>query len=63
LFFARSHGQAATLDLFAFVTNASDPTQSYQLRILYRASATKTVPDAWRLDAVGCQGSAFVTLT
>jgi hypothetical protein len=55
-------GQAATLNLFVFLTNQSDPTQSYQVKILYGASATKTVPDAWRFDAVGCQTSAFVTL-
>jgi len=55
-------GQTATLNLFVFVTNQSDPTQSYQAKILYGNSATKTVPDAWRFDAVGCQTSAFVTL-
>src|SRR5206468_2251922 len=55
-------GQATPLALMAFVTNMSDPTQSYQVQILYGNSATKTVPDAWRFDPSGCEGSAFVVL-
>jgi len=55
-------GQAGTLNLFVFVTNQSDNTLSYQVKILYGNSTTKTVPDAWRFDPIGCQTSAFVTL-
>jgi len=55
-------GQAAPLPLYVFVTNQSDNALSYQVKILFGNSATKTVPDAWRFDPIGCQMSAFVTL-
>lgn len=47
--------------LFCYVTGMSDPTKSYQLQLLY-GDANKTVPDAWRFDPVGCQGSSFVII-
>lgn len=34
---------------------------AYQTRFLISA-ANLTVPDAWRFDAAGCQGSAFITI-
>lgn len=54
--------QAATANLVCFVTGQSDPTLSYQIWLWYGNSATKTVPDAWRFDASGCEGSSFITI-
>jgi len=54
--------QAATVNLVTFVTGQDDPTLSYQVWILYGNATTKTVPDAWRFDASGCEGPSFVTL-
>lgn len=34
---------------------------AYQVRFII-GSAARTVPDAWRFDAAGCQGSAFITI-
>jgi|SRR5687768_9100770 len=34
---------------------------AYQVRFIV-GSATANVPDAWRFDAAGCQGSAFITI-
>jgi len=36
-------------------------TTSYQVRAIY-ADGNQTVPDAWRFDPEGCQGSNFVTI-
>lgn len=33
----------------------------YQVRFLI-AAADRTVPDAWRFDAAGCQGTSFITI-
>jgi len=54
--------QSATANLVTLVTGQDDPTLSYQVWILYGNSVSKTVPDAWRFDATGCEGPAFVTL-
>jgi len=54
--------QATTANLVAFVTGQDDPTLSYQVWILYGNAATRTVPDAWRFDGGGCEGSLAVTL-
>ena len=35
--------------------------RGHQVRVIY-ADQTASVPDAWRFDPVGCQGTAFVTL-
>jgi len=34
---------------------------AYQVRFLI-ASTTRTIPDAWRFDAAGCQGTSFITI-
>ena len=34
---------------------------AYQVRALI-GSATRTIPDAWRFDAAGCQGTSFIQL-
>ena len=36
-------------------------TTGYQIRAIY-GDDTQNVPDAWRFDAAGCQGTGFVTL-
>lgn len=35
--------------------------QAYQVRVIY-GDNTQNVPDAWRFDAAGCQGSSFITI-
>ena len=37
------------------------PNNAYQVRVIY-GDQTQNVPDAWRFDAAGCQGSSFITL-
>ncbi len=54
-------GQSTGLNLTASVLGQSDATQSYQVKVIY-GNAQKLVPDAWRFDPNGCQGSALVTL-
>jgi len=54
-------GQSSGVHLTCFVTGQSDPTLGYQVQILY-GDANHAVPDAWRFDAAGCQGSGFVVL-
>jgi hypothetical protein len=53
--------QASGINLVVMVSGQTDPTTAYQCQILY-GNASKTVPDAWRFDAAGCQGSAFVVV-
>jgi hypothetical protein len=55
-------GQATGINLMVFMTGQDDQATAYQTQILYANSGTKTVPDAWRFDASGCQTSSFVTL-
>lgn len=54
-------GQSSGLHFVAYVTGQSDPTESYEVWILY-GTPQNAVPDAWRFDPVGCQGSSQVTV-
>jgi hypothetical protein len=54
-------GTSSNINLTVFVTGHDVATTAYQIWILY-GDASKTVPDAWRFDAAGCQGSSFVTV-
>src|SRR5690349_14133420 len=51
----------APYGLFVSESGNDVPHQAYQVRIIY-GDVTQSVPDAWRFDAAGCQGSAFLTI-
>lgn len=50
-----------TASLIASVLGNDETHVAYQVRFLM-ADATRHVPDAWRFDAAGCQGSSLVTM-
>lgn len=52
---------AAPLSLIASEIGNDQNHTGYQVRFLI-AAADRTVPDAWRFDAAGCQGVAFIQL-
>jgi hypothetical protein len=47
--------------LYASVLGIDVAHQAYEVTLLY-SNASSTVPDAWRFDPAGCQGSSFVTI-
>ena len=55
-------GSATAAKLFVYVTGHDESSQSYEVWMLYGSSANHTVPDAWRFDPVGCQGTPFIKL-
>jgi hypothetical protein len=48
--------------LYASVIGHDVPHLGYEVKIIYGNGTTRTVPDAWRFDAPGCQGSSFLTI-
>src|SRR5262245_64497594 len=48
------------VSMIASVIGNDETHAAYQVRYLI-ASAALTVPDAWRFDAAGCQGSGLLT--
>ncbi len=47
--------------LFVSVTGFDQPHQAYESTLLY-GDANGAVPDAWRFDPVGCEGTPFVRI-
>ena len=47
--------------LFVTVIGHDEAHRGYDVRIVY-GNAAQQVPDAWRFDAAGCEGSTLVTL-
>jgi len=47
--------------LYVSVLGIDVPHQAYETTFIY-GDASGGVPDAWRFDPVGCQGSSFVTI-
>lgn len=50
-----------TYSLFASVTGIDQPHKAYEVWLAF-GDANDAVPDAWRFDAAGCQGSALFRL-
>jgi hypothetical protein len=50
----------ATNGLYASVINHSTPHNGYEVQVQFRSSGG--MRDAWRFDADGCQGSAFIQI-
>lgn len=50
---------AAPYDLFITVFGHDEAHRAYDVRIVY-GNAAQTVPDAWRFDLDGCQGSSVI---
>jgi len=56
-------GAAATpASLYGSVIGFDVPFKAYQVQMIWGNSATTDVPDSWRFDAPGCQGSSFITI-
>jgi hypothetical protein len=47
--------------LYTSVLGIDQAHQAYEVTYIY-ANSSSTVPDAWRFDPAGCQGSSFVTI-
>jgi hypothetical protein len=45
--------------LFLTVIGQDEPHKAYDVRFLY-GNASQEVPDAWRFDAAGCEGSTLI---
>ena len=57
-------GNLTTTNPYSMIASVlgNDQTHSgYEVSFLL-GSAARTVPDAWRFDAAGCQGSSFITI-
>ena len=52
---------AGPYSLYILVTGFDQPHQAYETTFIY-GDASGNVPDAWRFDPIGCQGSSFVTI-
>jgi len=50
----------AIVNLFITELGHDQPHKAYDVRIIY-GNATQTVPDAWRFDAEGCEGTSLIT--
>jgi len=50
------------ISLYGSVIGFDVPFKAYQVQLIWGNSATTDVPDAWRFDAPGCQGSSFITI-
>lgn len=48
--------------LYASVLGMNEPHTGYQLKIRLATGLPSGLPDAWRFDPTGCQGSAFLTI-
>lgn len=53
---------APAASLYGSVIGFDVPFKAYQVQLLLGNSSTTAVPDAWRFDAAGCQGSSFITI-
>jgi hypothetical protein len=51
---ATAAGQASGVYLVAYVEGQSDSAAAYEVLVVF-GNAQRTVPDAWRFDAAGCQ--------
>lgn len=51
---------AAPYSLFITVIGHDEGQKGYDVRVLY-GNASQLVPDAWRFDADGCQGSTLIS--
>jgi hypothetical protein len=49
----------ASYALFLSVIGQDEPHKAYDVRFLY-GNASQEVPDAWRFDAAGCEGSTLI---
>jgi hypothetical protein len=47
--------------LYLSVLGIDQAHQAYEVTYIY-SNSSSTVPDAWRFDPAGCQGSSFVTI-
>ena len=47
--------------LFLSVLGMDVPHTAYEVNVIY-GNASQVVPDAWRFDAAGCQGAAYISL-
>jgi len=47
--------------LYVSVLGIDQPHQAYETTFIY-GDGTSNVPDAWRFDPPGCQGSSFITI-
>ena len=54
-------GAGITYEIFMSVLGIDQLHKAYDVRMIY-GDASQNVPDAWRFDAVGCEGSSLVTL-
>jgi hypothetical protein len=52
---------AAPYSIFVTVIGHDEGHKGYDVRIIY-GNASQQVPDAWRFDANGCEGSSLVTM-
>ena len=50
---------ADTLSLYLTVSGIDQPHKAYDVRFIY-GNAAQEVPDAWRFDAQGCEGSVLI---
>jgi hypothetical protein len=48
--------------LYASVINHSAPHTGYEVQVALGSGSAGALRDAWRFDADGCQGSAFITI-
>jgi len=58
----RTMTQDGLNSLYCSVIGHDVPHLGYDVKVIYGNGTTRGVPDAWRFDPPGCQGSAFVTL-